>query len=33
MRLWEAKPAGETKPISWRDYETIGFIIMTVIDS
>ena len=27
MRLWEGEPAGETKPESRRDYETIGYVI------
>jgi len=27
MRLWEREPAGEPKPISARDYETIGYVI------
>ena len=27
MRLWEGEPAGEAKPSSRRDYETIGYVI------
>ncbi len=27
MRLWEAEPAGEPKPLSRRDYETVGYVI------
>ena len=27
MRLWEHEPVGEPKPISSRDYETIGYVI------
>jgi quercetin dioxygenase-like cupin family protein len=27
MRLWEAEPAGEPKPQSRRDYETVGYVI------
>lgn len=27
MRLWEAEPAGEPKPRSRRDYETVGYVI------
>jgi len=27
MRLWEAEPAGEPKPLSRRDYETVGFVL------
>jgi quercetin dioxygenase-like cupin family protein len=27
MRLWENEPAGETKPESRRDYETVGYVI------
>jgi quercetin dioxygenase-like cupin family protein len=27
MRLWENEPAGDAKPSSRRDYETIGYVI------
>jgi quercetin dioxygenase-like cupin family protein len=27
MRLWENEPAGETKPVTQRPYETIGYVI------
>jgi quercetin dioxygenase-like cupin family protein len=27
MRLWEHEPAGEAKPMSQRDYETVGYVI------
>jgi quercetin dioxygenase-like cupin family protein len=27
MRLWRDEPAGETKPASCRDYETVGYVI------
>ena len=27
MRLWDKEPAGEAKPATRRDYETIGFVI------
>jgi quercetin dioxygenase-like cupin family protein len=27
MRLWENEPAGEAKPSSRRDYETVGYVI------
>ncbi len=27
MRLWENEPPGEPKPMSRRDYETVGFVI------
>jgi quercetin dioxygenase-like cupin family protein len=27
MRLWEQEPAGEAKPATRRDYETIGYVI------
>jgi quercetin dioxygenase-like cupin family protein len=27
MRLWESEPAGEPKPLSRRDYETVGYVI------
>jgi len=27
MRLWEEEPAGEPKPTSQRDYETVGYVI------
>jgi quercetin dioxygenase-like cupin family protein len=27
MRLWESEPAGEPKPQSRRDYETVGYVI------
>jgi quercetin dioxygenase-like cupin family protein len=27
MRLWENEPAGEPKPISQREYETVGYVI------
>jgi quercetin dioxygenase-like cupin family protein len=27
MRLWENEPAGEPKPESRRDYETVGYVI------
>ena len=27
MRLWESEPPGEPKPMSRRDYETVGYVI------
>ena len=27
MRLWENEPAGEPKPTSQREYETVGYVI------
>src|SRR5689334_3026593 len=27
MRLWESEPAGDAKPTSRRDYETVGYVI------
>src|ERR1051325_8648627 len=27
MRLWENEPPGESKPLSRRDYETVGYVI------
>jgi|SRR5690349_9036944 quercetin dioxygenase-like cupin family protein len=27
MRLWENEPAGELKPLTRRDYETLGYVI------
>ncbi len=27
MRLWDQEPAGEAKPASRRDYETVGYVI------
>ena len=27
MRLWEKEPSGETKPVTRRDYETVGYVI------
>lgn len=27
MRLWEQEPAGDAKPATRRDYETIGYVI------
>jgi quercetin dioxygenase-like cupin family protein len=27
MRLWEAEPPGESKPLTQRDYETVGYVI------
>jgi quercetin dioxygenase-like cupin family protein len=27
MRLWENEPAGEPKPASQREYETVGYVI------
>jgi quercetin dioxygenase-like cupin family protein len=27
MRLWEAEQAGESKPATARDYETVGYVI------
>jgi len=27
MRLWEDEPPGEDKPMSRRDYETVGYVI------
>jgi len=27
MRLWENEPAGEAKPASRRDYETVGYVV------
>jgi|SRR5579872_5547466 len=27
LRLWEKEPPGETKSLSTRDYETIGYVI------
>jgi quercetin dioxygenase-like cupin family protein len=27
MRLWEDEPPGEAKPLSARDYETVGFVL------
>jgi len=27
MRLWENEPPGEDKPITTRDYETVGYVI------
>ncbi len=27
MRLWENEPAGEAKPETRRDYETVGYVI------
>ena len=27
MRLWENEPAGEAKPPTARDYETVGYVI------
>ena len=27
MRLWEAEPPGEPKPLSQREYETVGYVI------
>jgi quercetin dioxygenase-like cupin family protein len=27
MRLWEAEPAGEPKPLTQREYETVGYVV------
>ena len=27
MRLWDREPAGEPKPATKRDYETIGYVV------
>lgn len=27
MRLWENEPPGEPKPVSRRDYETVGYVL------
>jgi quercetin dioxygenase-like cupin family protein len=27
MRLWEKEPPGDLKPLSTRDYETVGFVL------
>jgi quercetin dioxygenase-like cupin family protein len=27
MRLWEHEPAGDPKPATRRDYETVGFVL------
>jgi quercetin dioxygenase-like cupin family protein len=27
MRLWEKEPPGEAKPVSAREYETVGFVL------
>jgi len=27
MRLWEEEPPGEAKPVTRRDYETVGYVI------
>jgi quercetin dioxygenase-like cupin family protein len=27
MRLWEEEPSAEPKPVTARDYETVGFVI------
>ncbi len=27
MRLWENEPPGEAKPLTMRDYETVGFVL------
>jgi quercetin dioxygenase-like cupin family protein len=27
MRLWESEPPGDAKPMTQRDYETIGYVI------
>ena len=27
MRLWEKEPSGASKPVTRRDYETVGFVI------
>jgi quercetin dioxygenase-like cupin family protein len=27
MRLWENEPAGEPKPVTRRDYETVGYVL------
>lgn len=27
MRLWEHEPPGEPKPMTQRDYETVGYVI------
>ncbi len=27
MRLWENEPPGEAKPVTRRDYETVGYVL------
>jgi len=27
MRLWEAEPPGEHKPLAQREYETVGYVV------
>ncbi len=32
MRLWEKEPTGAPKPITRRDYETVGYVIAGVAE-